>query len=103
MTDVIGLHELGHPYVTSYGINAHAWFNEFLASYFGYVFLQTARHTGTIDQCDGRSQTRATPPSHTSLSFRAALRPDYEPGRHQLVPSCFLLESPGESDPGLGF
>ncbi|HEY7767570.1 hypothetical protein [Longimicrobium sp.] len=43
MTDLIGLHELGHSYAGQMGIRTHArWFSEFLASYFAYAFLERA-------------------------------------------------------------
>jgi hypothetical protein len=43
MTDLIGLHELGHSYAGQMGIRPHArWFSEFLASYFAYAFLERA-------------------------------------------------------------
>lgn len=42
MVDLIGLHELGHELNALYGIDSRqAWFNEFMASYFGYAYMQT--------------------------------------------------------------
>jgi hypothetical protein len=42
--DLIGLHELGHLYVPTYGIQPPGhWLNEFLATYFGYAFLRRER------------------------------------------------------------
>ena len=39
--DLIGLHELGHVYASTYGIRApNKWLNEMLASYFAYAFLR---------------------------------------------------------------
>ena len=41
MVDLIGLHELGHAQIYSYGLDTkQAWFNEFMASYFGYAYMQ---------------------------------------------------------------
>lgn len=41
MVDLIGLHELGHTQVYSYGLDTkQKWFNEFMASYFGYAYMQ---------------------------------------------------------------
>lgn len=41
MVDLIGLHELGHAQIYSYGLDTRqAWFNEFMASYFGYAYMQ---------------------------------------------------------------
>jgi hypothetical protein len=38
--DGIGAHELGHVILEDYGIDAQThWFNEFLASYLGYLYL----------------------------------------------------------------
>ena len=43
MVDLIGLHELGHVQNGVYGIDARqAWFNEFMASYFGYAYMQNS-------------------------------------------------------------
>lgn len=42
MVDLIGFHEIGHPYADVYGIGQPArWFNEFVANYFLYAFLHT--------------------------------------------------------------
>lgn len=42
MVDLIGLHELGHVLNDLYGIDSRqAWFDEFMASYFGYAYMQT--------------------------------------------------------------
>lgn len=42
MVDLIGFHEIGHPYSSLYGIGRPAlWFNEFVANYFLYAFLRT--------------------------------------------------------------
>lgn len=42
MVDLIGFHEIGHPYADVYGIGKPArWFNEFVANYFLYAFLRT--------------------------------------------------------------
>ncbi len=42
MVDLIGFHEIGHPYANVYGIGQPArWFNEFVANYFLYAFLRT--------------------------------------------------------------
>lgn len=42
MVDLIGLHEIGHAQVSAYGIDARQpWFNEFLASYFGYAYMRS--------------------------------------------------------------
>jgi len=42
MVDLIGLHEVGHAQVSAYGIDAkQPWFNEFLASYFGYAYMRS--------------------------------------------------------------
>ena len=41
MVDLIGLHELGHTQIYSYGLDTkQKWFNEFMASYFGYAYMQ---------------------------------------------------------------
>jgi hypothetical protein len=41
MVDLIALHEIGHTQVYSYELDAkQAWFNEFMASYFGYAYMQ---------------------------------------------------------------
>ena len=41
MVDLIGLHELGHAQIYSYGLDTkQKWFNEFMASYFGYAYMQ---------------------------------------------------------------
>ncbi len=41
MVDLIGFHEIGHPYQNAYGIGKPAlWFNEFVANYFLYSFLE---------------------------------------------------------------
>lgn len=41
MVDLIGFHEIGHPYTDVYGIGSAAlWFNEFVANYFLYAFLR---------------------------------------------------------------
>lgn len=38
--DLLGLHELGHLYTLTYGINpANKWLSEFLATYFAYSYL----------------------------------------------------------------
>jgi hypothetical protein len=44
MVDLIGFHELGHTYVSDYGIRPHArWLGEMLATYFGYAFMAERR------------------------------------------------------------
>lgn len=41
MVDLIGLHEIGHTLVYSYGLDTkQKWFNEFMASYFGYAYMK---------------------------------------------------------------
>ena len=41
MVDLIALHEIGHTQVYSYELDAkQAWFNEFMASYFGYAYMK---------------------------------------------------------------
>lgn len=41
MVDLIGLHELGHTQIYSYGLDTRQkWFNEFMASYFGYAYMK---------------------------------------------------------------
>lgn len=41
MVDLIGLHELGHTQIYSYGLDTkQKWFNEFMASYFGYGYMK---------------------------------------------------------------
>lgn len=41
MVDLIGFHEIGHPYAGIYGIGSpSSWFNEFVANYFLYAFLR---------------------------------------------------------------
>lgn len=41
MVDLIALHELGHTQVYSYELDTkQAWFNEFMASYFGYAYMK---------------------------------------------------------------
>lgn len=41
MVDLIGLHELGHTQIYSYGLDTkQKWFNEFMASYFGYAYMK---------------------------------------------------------------
>ncbi len=41
MVDLIGLHELGHVQNDVFEIDARQpWFNEFMASYFGYAYMQ---------------------------------------------------------------
>jgi hypothetical protein len=69
MTDVIGLHELGHTYVTSYGIKPHTrWFNEFLASYFAFVFLQSTHpQQARLIEAMIEARFEQPPPAHTSL------------------------------------
>lgn len=42
IVDLIGFHEVGHPYLDYYGIGSPArWFNEFKANYFLYSYLRT--------------------------------------------------------------
>lgn len=41
MVDLIGLHEIGHVQNDAMGINGRQkWFDEFMASYFGYAYMQ---------------------------------------------------------------
>ncbi len=41
MVDLIGFHEIGHPYADIYGIGSPSlWFREFVANYFLYAFLR---------------------------------------------------------------
>ena len=41
MVDLITLHEIGHTQIYSYELDAkQAWFNEFMASYFGYAYMK---------------------------------------------------------------
>jgi len=44
--DLVGLHELGHAFAKAYGIQVESmWFNEWLATYFCYTYLRSARPT----------------------------------------------------------
>jgi len=83
MTDVIGLHELGHTYVASYGINPHAsWFNEFLSSYFAFAFLQSTHpRQARLIEAMIEARLERPPPAHTSLKdfeqfYGKAMSPD---------------------------
>ena len=41
MVDLIGLHEIGHAQINVYRLDTRQkWFNEFMASYFAYVYMQ---------------------------------------------------------------
>jgi hypothetical protein len=41
MVDIIGLHEIGHVQNGAMGIDTkQSWFNEFMASYFAYAYMQ---------------------------------------------------------------
>jgi len=41
MVDLIGLHELGHTQLSSFGLDTkQKWFNEFMASYLGYDYMR---------------------------------------------------------------
>jgi hypothetical protein len=59
MVDLVGYHELGHLYVGEFGIYPHTvWFNEMLASYFGYAFMaerlpDMARTWEIVSRSDG--------------------------------------------------
>jgi len=107
MTDVLGLHELGHDYVTSYGINPHAaWFNEFLASYFGYVFLQTARPAqARLISAMVAARLEQPPPSHTSFEdFERLYGPTMNPDNINWYQAVFLQRIADVSPTqGLGF
>lgn len=69
MTDLIGYHELGHGYTTRYGIRPHArWFNELLASYFAFAFLErTSPRLALAWEAMLRAKLEGPAPAHTSL------------------------------------
>ena len=69
MVDLIGLHEIGHAQVTAYGIDARQrWFNELLASYFAYAYMQRNEPTNAVvwDRVTQAGREGHTP-SYTSL------------------------------------
>jgi hypothetical protein len=69
MTDLIGLHELGHSYAGQMGIRPHArWFSEFLASYFAHAFLERAapRLAGSWNAML-QAKLESPTPAHTTL------------------------------------
>jgi len=42
MIDLIGLHEIGHSQIWAYNLDTRQpWFNEFMASYFGYAWMRS--------------------------------------------------------------
>jgi hypothetical protein len=70
-TDLIALHELGHVYVTAYGLKAPTkWLNEFLAQYFTHAFLKET-HPKLADLFDAMATDvyieGLKNPQHTSL------------------------------------
>ena len=69
MVDLIGLHEIGHAQVTAFGINARQrWFNEFLASYFAYAYMQSYEpSTAIVWDRVTQAGREGHKPSYTSL------------------------------------
>jgi hypothetical protein len=69
MTDLIGLHELGHSYAGQMGIRPHArWFSEFLASYFAYAFLErTSPRLAASWNAMLQAKLESPTPAHTTL------------------------------------
>lgn len=70
MTDLIGLHELGHVYTVSYGIKPPTkWSSEFLASYFAYAFLKEKhpKLAKILQAMNTDLFTDAVKPKYTSL------------------------------------
>ena len=106
ITDLIGLHEVGHTYVISYGIKPHAkWFNEFLASYFAFVFLQTTRpQQARLGEVMIEARFEQPPPTHTSLEDFEQLYDQVGPENYNWYQALFLQRvvevSPSH---GLGF
>jgi|GEM_PF-650265 len=69
MVDLIGLHEIGHAQVTAFGINARQrWFNEFLASYFAYAYMQNIEPANALvwDRVT-QAGREGHKPNHTTL------------------------------------
>lgn len=68
--DLVGLHELGHTYASSFGIRVPSrWAGEFLATYFAYAFLRE-HDPKQAEVWDGilRAYRDAVRPKHTTLA-----------------------------------
>ncbi len=67
--DLIGLHEIGHLYSVTYGINPqNHWLDEFLATYFAYAFLkQEHPNLATVYRVMSSIDDPTYKPKYTSL------------------------------------
>jgi len=68
--DLVGLHELGHVFAGAYGISVKSkWFNEWLATYFCYAYLRTARpKDARLWEGILRGYTDAVRPEHRTIA-----------------------------------
>ena len=69
MFDAISLHEIGHLLTNAYHLDTRqAWFNEFMATYFGYVFMrQYDPEMALVWDVVMEASREGYKPAHTSL------------------------------------
>ncbi|HEX6038099.1 hypothetical protein [Longimicrobium sp.] len=95
MTDLIGYHELGHGYTTAYGIQTHArWFNEFMATYMAYAFLDRMRPPLARGwEAMLRARLDGARPAHTSLAAFDSLYIRVGPENYNWYQAAFALQA----------